>query len=324
LHTSNGRTAHLGLLIGLLTLVLLVSVPLRPAAAQGEIPLQSVRIDLWPEYDRPSLLVIYHITLPAQVSLPIEIALRIPAASGKPNAVAASQPDGGLINLPYEQEMAGTWTRLVFKATTHDLQVEYYDVGLTKVGERRSFTYEWPGDYAVNALTVQVQQPKAATNLTITPSLGGGSLGEDGLMYYRAEVGSLAGGQPFSLQVAYDNASGALSTASLPVYPAAPLNADTPGRMRFDQPLAWALGGLGLLLLGSGATWYWLSGRKTAPPRRTQNSPRRHRRANPTADRPNPTLGAAQPADGLYCANCGNRASASDRFCRTCGAALHD
>ena len=68
--------------------------------AQQDIPFSSVEVDLWPEFDRPTMLVIYHITLPAQAKLPAPMSLRIPASVGTPNAVAAKQPDGALVDHP--------------------------------------------------------------------------------------------------------------------------------------------------------------------------------------------------------------------------------
>jgi hypothetical protein len=57
--------------------------------AQGEaVVLSQLRIDLWPEHDRPNMLVIYKAVLGSDVTLPVSLTFRIPAAAGEPNGVA--------------------------------------------------------------------------------------------------------------------------------------------------------------------------------------------------------------------------------------------
>ena len=43
------------------------------AQAQGTLRLAEFEVDLWPEYDRPDVLVIYKAKLPADVSLPVDV-----------------------------------------------------------------------------------------------------------------------------------------------------------------------------------------------------------------------------------------------------------
>ena len=110
----------------LLLLCLLIIIPMR-VAAQNDLNVSTVEVDLWPEYDRPSMLVIYRITLAPDVTLPAQVSLRIPARVGLPNAVAAKQTDGSLINTPYDLQESGDWGILEFQATSPELQIEYYD-----------------------------------------------------------------------------------------------------------------------------------------------------------------------------------------------------
>ena len=134
-------------LIGLLVaLALLVPAAVR---AQTPLTLPSAEVDLWPEYDRPDMRVIYHFALPSSVSLPYAMTIRIPAAVGDPSAVAALQPDGSLFNIPFTQQVNGEWSLVDFRATTPAIQREYYDPGLQKNGADRHFVYSWPGAYAL-------------------------------------------------------------------------------------------------------------------------------------------------------------------------------
>ena len=134
------------LILGLIFLV--------PAAQAQEISgLAELEVDLWPEYDRPDVLVIYKAKLPANVSLPVDVTLKIPAASGEPYAVAVRQMDGALLNAAYDRQVQGDWALITITATMPEIQLEYYDPQITmEGGGRRDYTYVWPGNYAVDVM----------------------------------------------------------------------------------------------------------------------------------------------------------------------------
>jgi hypothetical protein len=284
------------------------------AQAQGTITLPAAEVDLWPEYDRPSVLVIYHLTLPTDASLPYQISVRIPASVGEPSAVASRQPDGSLYNLPYDPpQVSGDWAVISFRATTPEVQIEYYDTSLTKQGDARHFEYTWNGEYAVDSLVIQIQQPKGANEMRISPSLGSGRVASDGLTYYTADLGPVPADQPFSISLDYQKTSDELSATSIQVKASGPINETT---TNLTSLLPWLLAGLGILLIGFGLWWYWQSGRGQSfrPQRRS-----RRRTIAPTP----PDEGASMEDGGhIYCHQCGKRAAPGDRFCRTCGTPL--
>ncbi len=293
---------------------LLAAFSASPGGAQAQIKLAALEVDLWPEYDRPSMLVIYRITLPAGVSLPVDLSLRVPAATGGPSAVAAEQTTAegapGLFDVPYTFETDGEWGVIKLTASAPQLQIEYYDPGLAKDGTARQFTYHWAGDYAVDALSIQVQQPAGASNMLISPSFGQGVASGDGLLLFNKQVGAMPAGQAFDVELQYQKADDALTVSGLDMNPSAPLTT-TPGQDTFKAALPWVLGGLGVILIVGGGVWYWQSGKN-----RSADVPSRRRRKPATAREP------SAAADGVYCHQCGKRAASGDRFCRTCGAQL--
>jgi len=280
--------------------------------AQEGAPLSIVEVDLWPEFDQPSMLVIYHITLASQVSLPFQVEMRIPAEAGAPHAVAVKQPGGGLISIPYQQQAEQGWIRVTFQATAPEIQLEYYDPSLRKNGSQRTYQYVWPGDYAVSSLGIEVQRPKDATDMQIKPGMVSAHQGNDGLMYYSMNVGSLEKGQVFDISIEYQKDTDALSASDMPVEPSAPLEGSFPGEAGISNFLPVLLGILGFALIVGGAFWYWRSGlRKEAP---QQDTRRRHKP---------PALAVESSADDqVYCHQCGKRALPGDQFCRACGSQL--
>ncbi len=294
------------LLVGMLVLVW------SAALAQRPVTLSELEVDLWPEYDRPSVLVIYRLTLSPDVSLPAELTLRIPAAAGEPHAVAAKQPDGSLVNIEYVSAVSGDWEEITLSASQPQLQLEYYDPGITQEGTTRRFEYRWPGDYTVQDMKVQVQQPLGATNLRTSPSLGEQVTDSNGLTYHSTTIGTLSAGQEFDIQVEYDKATDGLTAAGLQVQPSAPVADTAQGWLSQLQPvLPWGLLFLGVVLLVGGAVWYWQSGK------RGESTPQPRRRRKPAAAAEVPI-----PEGYVYCHSCGKRAGPGDRFCRACGTRL--
>lgn len=282
------------------------------AIAQDSLTLHTLEVDLWPEYDHPSVLVIYHITLAADVKLPVDLKIHIPTSAGEPNAVAVKEADGALLKIAYTRTVMGDWSEIAFSATMPQIQLEYYDPNLIKNGAQRSFTYQWPGDYAIGDLIIQVQQPVGASELTITPKMNKTVTGSDGLVYYSTEAGELDAGKSFNVTLEYQKQTDALSAESLQVQPSVPMGGITATRRTIMNYLPFILGALGLLLIfGAAFWWYYQSGLVK------KSSKDAHRRRK-LVIAPEEVI----PEGYVYCPHCGKRALPGDRFCRACGTKL--
>jgi len=297
-----------------LILIFLLVLPLT-AQAQDDLSFANVDVAIWPELDKPSVLVIYQITLPAEVKYPYEMQIRIPAVSGVPNAVAAKQADGSLVNLTYNQETSGDWSTITFKATTPDVQLEYYDPSLTKEDKKRHFEYVWPGDYAVDNFRIEVQQPVGATEMHILPALENSQVKNDGMTYYSSVIGPLNAGQSFSIDINYEKPTDALSVEGIPIESSSPLVTDENSKLTASKSIPWVLGIIGILLLAGGVWLYWSSNRTAIP--EPQKKQHRRRKTSPA-----PEVSEIEEGDAIYCPKCGKRASPNDNFCRACGARL--
>ena len=298
-------------IIFIFLLVLLIPVGVQ---AQDEIRIAYLQIDLWPEYDRPEMLVILRASLVADVPLPVDVTFRIPTAAGEPNAVAVRQPDGALLNTMYELQAEAQWAYVTVTATAPDIQLEYYDPQIEKQAEKRHFEFVWVGEYDVASMLVQVQQPLGSTQMSIEPGLGEFEPGSDGMQYYIMEIGAPSAGDAVSVKVDYQKSSDALSIESFQVQPSAPIAEGSKGGAKIDllSLLPWILGGFGVLLVVGGIFWYWRSGQDISEPKQTS---RGRRAASIPQDGFDEGVG-----EGIYCHQCGKRAGSGDRFCRTCGA----
>lgn len=275
----------------------------QPAAA-----LEWVTIDLWPDYDRASLLVLVTGSVAPDAPLPADVTLPLPQDATL-NAVARISDDNQMIDDVAFERGDGTLT-----LTTPDrrFRVEYY-APYQAEGLQRSFTFTWTGGLAVAQTDVSVQQPRAATSLNVQPAAETVIDGSDGLIYHNLPVRQLQAAEGFTVEVTYTLSAeqltapgGAPSSAPGGVVDSATSRGDDAAG--FLDGMNWpiflaALGGV-LLLLAIG--WQVFGARVTA--RRAPRKPR--------------PLRAMRQQQAKFCHQCGTRAQDGDRFCRECGTEL--
>jgi hypothetical protein len=285
--------------------------------AQGETKLDSININLWSEFDQPSMLVIYEFTVSQDTPLPAEVILRFPKDSNL--FAVAEAKDGKWINKapvapPAEGEGWQTsWQTITIRAESYQPhRMEYYQP-LKLDGNNRQFKFHWFGDYYVKAFTVNFLVPGDSTELVTSPSAEDTKISEDGsLISGSVTKNDLKIMNSFKFELSYQRTSTALinplDESTTQVEPVAPIGEDTPGRVSITN-LPWIIGGFGLALIGIALFTYWRS--TQAQP--NENQPRRRHRQK---------VGEPSEEGQAYCHECGARALAGDRFCRTCGSRL--
>jgi hypothetical protein len=203
-----------------LFLVILLLTALAPAAAgaQSVSRLESLEVALWPEYDRPQVLVIY--LARASVENPATIELPIPAAVGEPHAVAAWYPDGRLDDqIDWSRSVKGEWATISAEVETTGLWIEYY-APLEAEGPGTSFTFDWPGGVDITSFSYEVMHPVGSQNVDVNPT-GETELDEDGMRYTRSQLGAIGVDESLSIEISYEQPSRPQLQPAAP-YPANP------------------------------------------------------------------------------------------------------
>lgn len=278
-----------------------------PAQAAGNaIKISSLQVELWPEFDKPSMLVINYITLSADTPLPATLVFHLPATAGQPSALAVGKTPDTVSSqgINYSVQQEGDVQNLTIKAKGPAIQIEYYDP-IQKDGRARKYFYQWITDYNVDAFKLTVQQPIGAKNLQITPPLTSSETRDDNMKYYSGDFGALTAGTSFSLTLSYEKASDALSISSLQVQPSQPLGPSTAGRVMLSNYVPYVIIGFGLLLILGGVVYFWQTGRGRNKSRKKHHS-----------------SDDSESNSEVYCHQCGTRAQKGDRFCRVCGTKL--
>jgi len=273
------------------------------ASAQSAISLSKLQVQLWPEYDQPSMLVIFDFTVSKNTSLPAQISFRLPKEANV-TAVAFDQ-GGNLVNGKFDPPTrGGDWQ--VLKITVDAVTAyhfEYYQPIIIN-GNTREFTYRLPIEYAIESFNVKVQEPVDVTSISSDPTLE--KTQDNGVNLYISKPVSLAAGGEFSLKLQYQKTTNALTVPSTPVQ-TAPIDESASGRISLTGYLPYILGGLGIVLIVGGLLYYFLSGRERGQKRR------RRTRANSEPE---------SVSSVVHCHQCGSRAHPNDRFCRICGSRL--
>ncbi len=282
-----------------------ISVP-DSAAAQSPIVLSGVLVQLWPEYDQPSMLVLYDFQVAPGTQLPTTVTLRIPKEANL-TAVAVHGDGDALLNADYRDSSSGdTWQSIAIQIQgSSGYRLEYVQP-LSRSGDERRFHYVWPGDYPVQDFNLSVRMPADATKVSVVPELQAGEVG-DTTYWLGQDFNALPSGTEFTLDLAYSRTSESPVELQKGLEPSQPLDANTPGRVMTSNYLPYFLGALGVVLIGGGAFYFWQAGRA------------------PSTRQPRHRPGARLPirhTEEIYCHECGTRAQDGDRFCRVCGTRL--
>ena len=288
------------------------SLPL-PSHAQQPPSVEELSIELRPEYDRSSVLVIYWLRLADDTPLPATVSVPIPASVGEPFAVGIGQAEEGLpLSAVYNREVVGDWATIIFETESLTAQVEFYQ-DLSIQDSTRSYTFTWPGGVDVGSMSYLVQHPVGSSAVQITPPPDQQTAGADGMTYSQAALGPRSADSTVRITLAYVKAGTGLSMDALQPAGALEVTGSVAGDGLGDW-LPWLLLVVGLVLLGGGGLWFWRANRVAIASRK---QPRR---------RGGPSQVAGQvellDASAVYCHECGAAAGVSDRFCRRCGTRL--
>ncbi len=315
-------------------LFLLITLFLHPsfeAKAQAPAPqLKALTVALWPEYDRPEVLVIYRGQLSSNTSLPAQITFRLPGYIKDVHAVAVRE-NGNLINVNSNEiimQHTDDELWLTFPSTSPDFHFEYYDpVILSKENQTRQLGFDFSTLYDIETASFEVQQPLESEVFQLTPESMGVYTGGDNLQYSTIQVANMTADETFELSATYQRNTNAFSIQSSPgntisqpefeTETSPPLNSNT-----FSFQWGYVLIGGGLVLLVGTAGYWWLTQRKTVNPNNRRQPRRKKRLPNKKPHKQKSTTVVstpAKPTSSSFCYQCGTALHVDANFCHACG-----
>jgi hypothetical protein len=272
--------------------------------------IETMTIDLWPDYDQESVLVLLTGTLPPTVALPAVVTIPLPADADLHVVARISQENNMVDDIAYEVGENG----VTFTTPDARFRVEYY-MPYTVEGSQRTFTYTWLASESVIQLELAVQEPLAATNMVTDPEAATVMVdSRDGLTYHILPVQPVPAAIPYVTTITYT-----MSEPTLTVNQAAPIvaaPATVPATIETavsptNWPLILGILGGGLILLAL----VWQLATKQAQKKITPSP--YSKSARPQTASPKVSATKAR-----FCHQCGEPLVEGDNFCRKCGTAV--
>jgi hypothetical protein len=309
----------------LLLTLLLMSLLVGPGLAQSPTPLADLSVALWPEYDRPEVLVIFRGRVADDVSLPAQVSFTLPPTIQALHAIAYLE-QGTLVNVPDYDFVEGADNKvLTFTTPSRQFQFEYYSADLLSInGDVRTLFFSFTASADVADFALELQQPTTAQAFTSDPPPSATEVGQDGLVYALYTVGAISAGNSYSLQASYTRSTNKLSAGvNIPAMEQMPVEVGDGGLRDYLGLILIAAGVL--LLIAAFGYWFWSqrsvvvpepAARGSSPrPRRSSSSRQKQTGAPPSAPSP-----AADKKLAAYCHQCGTKFREDGQFCHACGA----
>lgn len=294
----NQRRRWVGAMIALMLILL---VPGVSARAQTPNALTFLKISIWPEFDQPSVLVLYDGILADASHLPRAISVLIPAEA-QLFVTTWYNPDGTLApEQPAQQtKQDDGYTRVTFIVPQPRFRVEYYHDGLRGAPDK-TFDFAFKSLGTVDALTLEIQEPLRVTNFSVLPAPASTRIAQDGFRYSVQNYAHLAAGHVITAQVKYTKTDPHPSVIVPAMASPAPASSPTASEAS-HWLLILALVGLGMaVLVGLLVRQQRASATPRASASRGVTARRDKRRAR------------------VFCPQCGHALAPTDNFCPQCG-----
>jgi hypothetical protein len=280
------------------------------ALADDPNRLSQLKISVWPEYDQPTVLVMFDGTLADSANLPREISVLVPS-SAMLTVTTFENADG---TLAVEQSnkssnLGDGYNRITYTVKTPKYHVEYYDNSL-RGSPDKSMDFAFKATAPADQVTIEYQQPLKATNFSVNPPVSSTRI-ENGFNFFVSQFSNVTSGQALTAQVKYTkidpnpSASNAPTTTTAAVPDTAPVAASAPGSGN-TLLVVVALLSVGVLaVLG----FFVLQQRSRQPISPRVSASRKSSRAK----------GARRSEGKVFCPQCGHVLGPGDSFCSKCG-----
>jgi uncharacterized integral membrane protein len=281
-------------------LVLFILIPINTSFAQNTVKsLDTLFINIWPDYDRASVLLLMTGSLPANTELPATVTLPFPETA-QFNAIARIDSRDGnmkddILSSPAPGEISFILPDLRFR-------LEYY-LPYAVNNLRRSFDFAWLADITIDNLQLQIQQPISARSLTTEPASVNVVTRADGFVYHTFPTRAVQAGEPFLLQVNYTMTAAKLSAENRSPQLSDEQTTESSTESAVGSDINWAIV-IGGLIVFAALAWQVASYRSSVRARK------------PPKER------VEIQSKTKFCRDCGKPVDENDKFCGGCGREL--
>lgn len=287
-------------------------------------PLESLNVSYWPEYDDPSVLVMYRGVVDASVKVPATVKIAIPKGSDVRVVATSAVDTNGQFQYDKawnsKQEIdAGDKTILTYKTIYPEFQFEIY-MQRVSGGGKRNFDFSLPSISEIKNLSVDIKKPTRADNFKATPVAAQTKL--DGQFEnHLYSFSDVKPGQQYAFNVTYERSD------SKPSVDKQTGVVDTSGGS--SQTALILIGILALVGVAIGAGVWRMKAAPVTPARgrpvkdkvaaKTKSGSKSNKSAKANQGKGKKSASGSQSPERNFCAGCGEKINPGDKFCPGCG-----
>ena len=317
---------------GLLVLIALIASPATGAAVDKPLAIKTMKLQVWPEYDDPRVMVTYAGEFKDGPTFPQPVKFTVQMGSEMNMVCALQPPDDDHLCQLYDTLPGTDDLTVSYTLPIPTYYLEYYWDGI-KGQTDKSFSFKYTSPYAIDSLELEVQQPLKATDFKLAQPYASASADSRGFKYYHYTFNNVTPGQVITLDASYIKPDSKPSVAK---------QTGATGGTSSSGSNAYVLLGIGGALLVIVAFGFLFLKRKPAPaPVRAapaiqsrkaaraearqievQRTGRHEAQAARRPETPKAAPPTSRPQGGAaaFCSQCGTRLPAGSRFCHVCGA----
>ncbi len=269
--------------------------------APSTLRLTRLALALWPEYDDPRVLLIMRGEVSPDATFPLKLSLPLPRGGDLIGAGIVS-PQNAMLLQPHTIVPGTSQDTLELTISSGRFFVELYYDPLVREEDSKRFQFVFEAPYAIDMLTMDIQQPYTAMDFTTEPTAMRQDVDSQGGRHFRFTYQQVARGTRKAFTVRYRK-----TTDEPSVVKQRPTSGVTASPTHPKNPTVLAFGILaGVVVLYTGGALVWGRRRSRQAPVALQQQP--------PIDMPHVHMN--------YCSHCGRQLQPVFLFCPGCGQSL--
>ncbi|MCH7819912.1 MAG: zinc ribbon domain-containing protein [Candidatus Marinimicrobia bacterium] len=269
-------------------------------ASENLTEVSSLKIDLWPEYDKPMVLVMIDGWIAESVELPIEVRLSV-MEGGSVHMGCSITPAGGHIHESFKEGTDGDGNYVTFVLRERQFHLEYYYNSFRDTPFRK-FDYYFKSPFNISNVQVEIKEPLGSTGFILNPPSKFPMKNRSGITIHSLNIGEVKIGEEIIISAEYSKNDLIPSNKRVNKF------SSTVDTYKF---LTILFGSILFILLGY-AAFRWSS----AP----SNTDKKHKKKSKKHKNRQPIMSKSTDQNRInFCFQCGNELKSPFHYCGVCG-----
>lgn len=285
---------------GIFIAVYLLSGAIQIHATENLTEVNSLKIDLWPEYDKPMVLVMIDGWIAESVELPIEV--RLPVMEGGIVHMGCSITSAGAhIHESFKEGTDEDGNYVTFVLRERHFHLEYYYNSFRDTPFRK-FDFQFKSPFNISNVQVEIKEPLGSTGFILNPPSKYPMKNRSGITIHSINFGGVKIGEGINLSAEYSKGD---------LVPSNKRNKISPPTVDTYKLLTILFGSILFILLGY-AAFRWSSAPSNTDKKRKKKSKKHKTRYQIKGE-------SIKSVRINFCSQCGSELKSPAHFCGVCG-----